>query len=685
LEKFLSWRLLRFSHLCGIILWSWASVYSLAAEAAAVDPVHLQNIQAQINLHENLSWTDQRDEQWSPDEAFSAVERGHFGRESIDVGFFNVKPRTFWFHFRIGPEPADGWLVHSEQVGLESFALYFRDSTGAWKFFETGESIAWDKRPLSYGKNTLRVPNQSGDFLLRIRSRAKLDTNVELIQLEALLLKERKDNFSFGLFYGMLLVGALLFLFARLIMGVRHMGWLAIACVSYALLFLVLEGDAAEFFWSAWPISSIRTGYLTVVVACGAHCSFVCARIHNRALDDVGNLRGLESIVFLIFIVFVGWLPLGLAAAAMIAFTVMVGAGLAFLGKQYNVGQGERRLTSVTSSFGVLIALMVVLELSGVCPLEPPVKSLLYLLLFLMPVTWLFGASRYYRQLQAEHTHAHQESLGFQNQLNEALESRLQIFSSIAHHLNNPLNYILLGVAKARDELDEVHRKVNTLFKHAEENPEARAIQKQFDDSFGRCSSLFGDALFGVKRAARVVDEMRGLANIDGETSELVPLEDILSSMKARVEDDLGKKVIEPVRVEESYGNPGDHCVYGNPYLIIHALKNIVNNGYLFARRSVGRAPVLKIEVDTRCRKGWVRVLISNNGPPVIAEHESSIFRMGYSTYGRRGTGLNVSQSILRETGGTVLLEDNGQETGWVRFSVTLPKEPASERAPASH
>ena len=171
------------------------------------------------------------------------------------------------------------------------------------------------------------------------------------------------------------------------------------------------------------------------------------------------------------------------------------------------------------------------------------------------------------------------------------------------------------------------------------------------------------------------------LTNIDGDTSELVPVADILSSMKSRVEDDLGKKMIEPVTLKDKIQYTEPLNIYGNPYLVIHALKNIVKNGYLFARRSSSVRPTLELNLDDCCPEGFIRLVVSNNGPAISVEHEPIIFRMGFSSYGRRGTGLNVSQSILREAGGKVVLDDPGRESGWVRFSVLLPTQEVLERS----
>ena len=47
---------------------------------------------------------------------------------------------------------------------------------------------------------------------------------------------------------------------------------------------------------------------------------------------------------------------------------------------------------------------------------------------------------------------------------------------------------------------------------------------------------------------------------------------------------------------------------------------------------------------------------------------------MGFSTVGRRGTGLNVARKMLRQDGGDLLLIDAGRESGAVIFSLLLKK-----------
>ena len=631
-----------------------------------------------------MQWSPSTTEGWTVEEAFEAWENGQFSQDSLSSSLFQDKHTEIWFRLPSTLKVRGRWLVHSEQPGLDEFVLYHRSPDGDWQSQAVGDSVAWEERPLGYGRHTLPVPLGQDILFLKVKSESRVDTELNILQSEELLLDMRTRNLSQAFTGTWILFIALAFLFARTILKMKYLLWLSFASFCYALALLVFQGIAAEFLWPGYGGSTTRLVYLLGMMAMGSHVSFVYARVLKRGQQGAGSWVGGETIGLGICLALVIVLPLEWAGSIWVFATAASQLSMVLLMKKYEVDRGESWIIN-TSHWVMLIAtFMLVAELEGLLRVGPKAYSALWGLVGLVPTIWFLGVGRYYQKLEVEHAQARRTSKGFENQLHEAFESRLQIFSSIAHHLNNPLNYILLGVAKARDELGYIQRKVHTLFEHAEKTSEAQSILRQFEDAFERCESVFDDASFGVQRAAHVVDEMRGLTSIDGESSELIPLKDILSSMKRRVVDDLGKKIIEPVSLRENLGQIEDFGVYGNPYLIIHAMKNIVNNGYLFARRSSRPQPELVIDVDTECEPGLVRILVSNNGPAIGPEHEDNIFKMGFSSYGRRGTGLNVTQSILRESGGKVLLEDNGRDSGWVRFSVLLPLLSDVERSPTS-
>ncbi|MBT6431744.1 MAG: hypothetical protein HOK97_04170 [Deltaproteobacteria bacterium] len=683
MEKLLSWLSSKYSPAppwlvgIGILL---LCACGLGAAEADGEPFEKQReiLQSQVR------WSLSAEGGWTLDEARIAAGLGQLDRELAPSGLFLEKQTEIWFQIPSTVNLSGSWLLHSEQPGVRDFVLHHRLLDGSWKTQVSGESIPWDKRTLRYGRNTLPLPVGVEVSLLKVSSNSRVAAELQILEPENLLIERRAHNLLLSFTFAWTLLITLGLLLTRVVLRVKYLLWLSLGSFCYAASLLTFEGIGAEFLWPNGSYSSVRLIYLLGCIATGAQWSFVCARVFKRGEPGGGGWVGAETIAFGLSLAVVALSPLDWAGFFWLGATLVGSVLMAGLIKAGDLDRGECGIINTSNLIMLISTCVLVLELVGVYRIGSGAYAALWGLIGLVPTIWLCGVGHSYHKLKIEHADARLASQGFENQLQEAFESRLQIFSSIAHHLNNPLNYILLGMTKAREEVSYIQRKVITLFEHADQTDEAQSILLQFEEAFERCEGVFDDASFGVQRAAHVVDEMRGLSCIDGETAELIPLLDILDSMKGRVVDDLGKKIVEPVTLRENLGQAGDFGVYGNPYLIIHAIKNIVNNGYLFARRSSQSVPELVIDVDTKCKEGFVRILISNNGPPISTEHEAHIFRMGFSSYGRRGTGLNVTQSILREGGAGVSLEDSGRSSGWVRFSVVLPLSADVERSPTS-
>jgi len=108
------------------------------------------------------------------------------------------------------------------------------------------------------------------------------------------------------------------------------------------------------------------------------------------------------------------------------------------------------------------------------------------------------------------------------------------------------------------------------------------------------------------------------------------------------------------------------------------ALLNIVGNA-LDAVEGVAEPRVTVATVRESDGK-WLRIEVTDNGPGVPPEKQAEIFRPFVSTKGARGTGLGlaVSQKILREHGGDILLRSEvGQGS---TFALRLPmRSPVSQ------
>ncbi|MEC9466230.1 MAG: HAMP domain-containing sensor histidine kinase, partial [Myxococcota bacterium] len=216
--------------------------------------------------------------------------------------------------------------------------------------------------------------------------------------------------------------------------------------------------------------------------------------------------------------------------------------------------------------------------------------------------------------------------------------------------------------------------KLNTmlsgLLSSAEESETGRAIKKQFDDTFSDAESAFQNVIEGCGRAARTVEEMRGISGIDGEAHWEFALWELVEEAQKRVESDIGTGVCSNVGWESHIDRSAPDRVEGNPFVLIQAVANLLENAIQY---SEGASPVRVELPENPARDKSVVDFVIRNQSAIAPEHHERIFQMGFSTAGRRGTGLNVARSMLREQGGKLELIDDGRETGWVSFKVTLP------------
>jgi signal transduction histidine kinase len=108
-----------------------------------------------------------------------------------------------------------------------------------------------------------------------------------------------------------------------------------------------------------------------------------------------------------------------------------------------------------------------------------------------------------------------------------------------------------------------------------------------------------------------------------------------------------------------------------DPEGIHRALLNIVSNALDAVEES--KAPQVAIGTRRDQEKGWLRIVVLDNGTGISPENLQDIFRPFVSTKGSRGTGLGlaVSRKILREHGGDILVESKLGKGS--KFTLRLP------------
>jgi len=101
------------------------------------------------------------------------------------------------------------------------------------------------------------------------------------------------------------------------------------------------------------------------------------------------------------------------------------------------------------------------------------------------------------------------------------------------------------------------------------------------------------------------------------------------------------------------------------------AVLNIVSNAIDATREHPDARVLITTRYETAARR--IEIVIEDNGPGIPEAVQKKIFEPFFSTKGSKGTGLGlaVTQKVVREHGGEILLES--QEGKGARFTIRLP------------
>jgi signal transduction histidine kinase len=279
--------------------------------------------------------------------------------------------------------------------------------------------------------------------------------------------------------------------------------------------------------------------------------------------------------------------------------------------------------------------------------------------------------------LQVDKVAAEKKSQVLQSALNTELKTKLNIFSSVAHELNNPLNYVSVGTQNLRRQVAKLHTIVSQLFEGAENNENAMEVKRELDKTFDEHSQTLEDTLFGAQRAADVVAEMRGLTEVDGKLLRVTDPKELIDSALRRARDILSPHKFDQVNIDYDYTGL-ELEVEVNPYLITHALTNILTNAVRYALNQDQQKP--QVQLHAHLLGDMVHMVVANNGEPISTQMMDTIF--DEETSENAVNNLSISRSLIRQQGGELQLLQSGNQTSPVKFEIQLPKSNLVQEPP---
>ena len=252
----------------------------------------------------------------------------------------------------------------------------------------------------------------------------------------------------------------------------------------------------------------------------------------------------------------------------------------------------------------------------------------------------------------------------------EKMASLGQLTAGIAHEINNPINFVSVGVKNLMRNFEEA-KQVMDAYLNPNAAPDQVAQQiaekqrrQQILEVFEDSEHLFKSIQNGVERTISIVKSLRNFSRLDEGDLKYVDLHEGLDSTLEILQSQIKKKA----EVIKKYGPlPQVECAAGK---INQVFLNIINN----ALQAIEEQGTITLETKYLKDKNEVAVAISDTGKGMSEEVKRRLFEPFFTTkpVGEgTGLGLSISYSIIEEHKGRIEVEST--EGKGATFVLYLP------------
>ncbi len=245
-----------------------------------------------------------------------------------------------------------------------------------------------------------------------------------------------------------------------------------------------------------------------------------------------------------------------------------------------------------------------------------------------------------------------------------------QLAAGIVHEINNPLGFVSSGMGNLGKffkriidfiEKHETFQLPPDIIKEIEKEKE----RINYDYLKTRVGEIIENSKIGINRMKEIILDLKTFSRVDA--SELTE-----TDINGSIDTTLGLLIHEfknRVEIVKEYGNlPLVSCYSAR-------LNQVFMNLFINASHAIDGKGVIKIR--TSKEKESVRIDISDSGKGIPEDIKSKVFEPFFTTkpVGKgTGFGLSISAEIIKEHGGTILLDSI--ENKGTTFTITLPLNP---------
>ena len=264
----------------------------------------------------------------------------------------------------------------------------------------------------------------------------------------------------------------------------------------------------------------------------------------------------------------------------------------------------------------------------------------------------------------------------------EKMASLGQMTAGVAHEINNPINFVSVGIESLRHNIAEL-RTVLDAYRKLRPDDAAETLQNQLrtirnlerrlelDELIDEAEQLFASIKNGARRTTEIVKSLRNFSRLDEDTLKDAQLEEGLDSTITIVHNQLKDRI----RLEKSYAPLPPVPCYPGP--LNQVFMNILTNAIQAIDAHAAADGRGTIYLTTAVEDGWATVRIRDTGPGMAPDVKSRIFDPFFTTKGvgtGTGLGLSITFGIIERHHGRIQVESApGQGT---EFIIRLPLTP---------
>ncbi|MEL7003880.1 MAG: ATP-binding protein [Bacteroidota bacterium] len=275
---------------------------------------------------------------------------------------------------------------------------------------------------------------------------------------------------------------------------------------------------------------------------------------------------------------------------------------------------------------------------------------------------------------------AYSELRATQSQLvhSEKMASLGQLTAGIAHEINNPINFISIGIAGLKKNFASFLKVVEKYesIKVGENNDQiledikSLKTEIQYEEVKQFILGLMDDIRLGADRTSEIIVGLRSFSRLNEAEQKDANVHEGLDATLVL----LRSKTKNNIEIIKEYDDtlPNINC---NPGQLNQVFMNIITNA-IEAIEMQENGGESQIKISTKNKESTIEIKIKDSGIGVTEETRANIFEPFFTTkdVGKgTGLGLSISFGIIEKHRGKIELK-NAKEGG-AEFIITLPKQ----------